>query len=88
MKNLGTYTIKEMLNVMAEKKESTPKIPAKAKKGRNRAKISAASDIQQSMVSSSADATTKLGLSQMLTQLLEHFEQTKASATDQGGRVT
>ncbi len=162
MKNLSTHTIKEILNAKAEKKESTPQVPAKAKKGRNqkarhrtskatmeldssdstdqqitkstggrgvkssskprskssememktifvdstllmpervesgqkefdechRAKISGARDIQQSMVNHSPDTKMKFGLSQVLTQLSEHVEQTKASATNLGGRVT
>ncbi len=39
------------------------------------------------MVTSSPDDTMKFGLTQVSTQLLQHLEQTKASA-DQGGRVT
>ncbi len=51
------------------------------------AKLSGVTDIQLSMVASSPDATTKFGLTQVLTQLSKHLEQTKTS-TDQGGRVT
>ncbi len=54
---------------------------------RHRAKLSGAKDIQQSMVTSSPDSTTKFGLSQVATQLSKHLEQTKTS-TDQSGRVT
>ncbi len=52
------------------------------------AKISGAKEIQQSSVSSSPDATVKFGLIQVLTQLLEHLEQTKSSSTDQSSWVT
>ncbi len=54
---------------------------------RHRATLSGVTDIQQSMVTSSPDATTKFGLSQVSTQLSKHLEQTKTS-TDYGGRVS
>ncbi len=54
---------------------------------RHRAKLSGATDIQKSMVSSSHDDTMKFGLTQVSRQLSQHLEQTKASA-DQGGRIT
>ncbi len=53
----------------------------------HRAKLSGATDIKKSMVSSSHDDTMKFGLTQVSRQLSEHLEQTKASA-DQGGRIT
>ncbi len=54
---------------------------------RRRAKLSGATEIQQSMVTSSPDATTKFGLTQVLTQLSEHLEKTKTSEAE-NGRVT
>ncbi len=54
----------------------------------HRAKISGATDIWQSMFTSSPDATVKLMISKVLTQLSEHLQLTKSSLTDQSSRVT
>ncbi len=54
---------------------------------RSRAKLSGTMDIQQSIVTSSPDAMTKFGLTQVPTQLSEHLEKTKTSEAE-SGRVT
>ncbi len=52
----------------------------------HRDKLSGVMDIQQFMVASRPDATTKFGLTQVSTQLSKHLEQIKASP-DQGCKV-
>ncbi len=54
----------------------------------HRAKPSGVTDIQQSMVASSPDDTTKFGLTKLLTQLSKHLEQSKTStATKMAGHT-
>ncbi len=53
----------------------------------HRAKLSCATDIQQSLVGSSPDATTKFGQTQVQTQLSAYLEKAQAIASGEGKTI-